>query len=60
MAFAVAYWLLGRSDKQIEKERQENQIEQSRLTEMLASEQTAHDLTRQLLYEALKNKGDTP
>ena len=53
-ALAVAWWLLGRSDREIQSERNESAIEVARLTAMLLAEQAAHEETRQLLFEELR------
>lgn len=56
VAVVVAWWLLGRGDKQIVAERLENAKEVVRMQELLEHEQKAHQDTRNRLYQALENK----
>jgi len=56
VALVVAWWLLGRSDRQVENERSEaaRDLEVAHLR--LDREQAAHDETRRLLYDELRKR----
>ena len=58
VALAVAWWLLGRSDRQLKEERVDAALEAARLEALLVAEREAHEATRLLLYEALRRQGD--
>lgn len=60
VALGVAWWLLGRSDRQVKAERDEAAIEIARLAGMLAAEQAAHNETRKQLYDELRRNPPPP
>ncbi len=56
VALAVAWWLLGRSDRQVERERIDAATDVDRVTGLLEKEQVAHKETRDLLYDELRHR----
>ena len=56
VALVVAWWLLGRSDRQVENERSEAARDLEVANSRLDREQTAHEETRRLLYEELRKR----
>ena len=53
---AIAYWFLGRTDRQVDKERADAALEIARVAKLLEVEQAAHEETRRLLYDELRKK----
>jgi len=56
VAMVVGYWLLGRSDKQIERERADAALEVNRIVAQLEAERAAHSETRMQLFAELRKR----
>lgn len=60
-AIFIAWFLLNRSDRQIDKEREDSVMDAARLWDELERERDAHDATRRAFFDYMsKNPPSTP